>query len=162
MKRIALFVLLAAALRMSGWLPFENRDVADLVPIQALVVSLDGETVVLDGGEAEGRGGDWMAALDDLKQSADGDVFLGTAEHVVLSGPAVKLLPEIVESSALRPAAVVCFAPGQPPDPSEAADYLAARDSDWTVQQIRAALLQGKTVRLPCLVETEGGLRLYE
>lgn len=162
MKRIALFLLLAAALRMSGFLPFESRDVADLVPIQALTVSLDGKTLVLDGGEAQGRGRTWNEALADLDRSAEGDVFLSTAEHLILTGEAVKLLPEIVESGVLRPAAQVCFAPGAPPELSEATAYLSAHETDWTVQRVRAAFLRGETVHLPVLAETEGGLRLYE
>lgn len=162
MKRIAVFLLLAAALRMSGLLPFESRDVADLVPVQALTVSLDGQTLVLDGGEAQGRGETWEEALSDLDKSTGGDVFLSTAEHLILTGAAVDLLPEIVKSSALRPAAQVCFAPGAPPEPSEAADYLSAYETAWTVQRIRAALLRGEMVHLPVLAETEGGLRLYE
>lgn len=162
MKRIALFVLLAAALRLSGWLPFESRDVARLVPIQALVVSLDGETLVLDGGEAQGRGQTWTEALTDLNQSAGGDMFLGTAEHLILADSTAALLPEIVRSGVLRPAAMVCLAPGAPPDPSEAADYLSARDHDWTVRRVQTALLRGEAVRLPVLAETEGGMRLYE
>ena len=161
MKRIALFVLLAAALRLSGWLPFESRDVARLVPIEALVVSIDGEEVILDGGEAQGRGRTWTEALADLDRSAAGDVFLSTAEQLILTGSAVTLLPEIVQSNALRPAAQVCFAPEAPPDPSEAADYLSAHEMDWTVQRVRTALLRGEAVRLPVLAETEGGLRLY-
>lgn len=161
MKRIAVFLFLAAALRVSGLLPFESRDVADLVPIEALVVSLDGKEVVLDSGEAQGRGENWMDSLSDLHQSAGGDVFLGTAEQLILTGAAVTLLPEIVQSDALRPAAMVCFAP-VPPDPSEATEYLSARDQEWTVQRVRTALLRGEVVRLPVLLETEGGLRLHE
>lgn len=162
MKRIVLFLLLAAALRMSGLLPFESRDVAQLVPVEALVVSLDGRTVVLNGGEAEGRGAGWSEALEDLEQSAGGAVFLSTAEQIVLTGQAVALLPEIVGSGSLRPAAMVCYAPGEPPDPAEAADYLSAHSGQLTVQRIQAAMLQGETVTLPRLVETEGGLRLYD
>lgn len=161
MKRIVLFLLFAAALRMSGLLPFESRDVAQLVPVEALVVSLEGKTVVLDGGEAKGRGESWSEALADLEQSAGGAVFLSTAEQIVLTGRTMALLPEIVSCSSLRPAAVVCFAPGEPPDPAEVSEYLSAHDGQQTIQRIRTALLQGETVTLPCLLETEGGLRLY-
>ncbi len=117
--------------------------------------------VILDGGEARGSGESWTAALADLDRSAAGDVFLSTAEQLVLTGSAVTLLPEIVQSNALRPAAQVCFAPEAPPDPSEAADYLSAHEMDWTVQRVRTALLRREAVRLPVLAETEGGLRLY-
>ncbi len=160
MKRVIWFILLAAALRMSGLLPFESHDVAQLVPVEALVVSLDGDMVVLDGGDAQGRGGDWQAALADLEQSADGAVFLSTAGQLVLVGRAVKLLPEIVDSGRIRPAAAVCYAAAAP-DPEDAADYLSAHECQVTVQRLQAAALRGETVTLPWLMETEGGLRLY-
>ena len=82
MKRIVLFVCLAAALRMSGLLPFTGNDVAELVPVEALTVDWKEGQVVLDGGDCQGYGESWEAALQDLHAGAEGTVFLGTAEQV--------------------------------------------------------------------------------
>lgn len=161
MRRILCFVLLAAALKISGLIPFESHDVADLVPVEVLTVTMEGRQVVLNGGKCRGRGEDWDSALADLYESADGTVFLGTAEQVVVSRKAASMLPDVIRSTELRPAAVLCICPDTPPEPEEAAAYLSAHDAGVTIQKVQAAMLQGKGIALPMLVKTEGGLRLY-
>lgn len=160
-KRIGILAFLAAVAGMTALLPFESSDVAQLVPVEALVVSMDQGEVVLDGGACQGRGETWDAAWQDLKRGAEGNVFLGTAEQVILTGAAVDLLPQAAWCEELRPAAVICVSPGPAPEPEEAAAYLSAHNGGVTLQQVRAALLQEQPVELPVLVETEGGLRLY-
>ena len=160
MKRIVLFVSLAAALRMSGLLPSSCHDVSDLVPVEALTVDWEQDQVILKGKECEGHGGDWEKALEDLRNSADGTVFLGTTEQVVLSEHAVRVLPDVIRSTDLRPAAVICVCRGDLPDPEEAAAYLSAHDEGVTIQRVQAAMVQGKAVALPVLSNTKGGLRL--
>lgn len=161
MKQIVWFLLLAAVLSMTGLLPFDNNDVASLVPVQALTVDVKEDQVILDGGLCQGRGENWQQALEDLRNSADGAVFLGTAEHVILSKRAVALLPDVIRSRELRPAAVICVCPGDPPEPEEAASYLSAHDGGMTIQKVQAILLREEGVALPMLVKTEGGLRLH-
>lgn len=160
MKKLMLLAVLAAALRLSGLLPFENSDVAELVPVRALVISQQDGTITFDGGECRGMGRDWDEAWEDLNSSANGHVFLGTADHVVLCGEAVELLQEVVKSQVLRPAASICVSPEDIPEAKEAADYLDAHDARVTLQQIKALQLRAGNVRLPKLVMTEGGLRL--
>lgn len=160
MKRILLFVCLAAALRMTGLMPFSGNDVADLVPVEALTVDWKRGQVVLDSGESQGYGADWAEALEDLHRGADGTVFLGTAEQVVLSEAAVRLLPDVIRSQQLRPAAVICVCTGPLPKPKDAAAYLSAHDAGMTIQKVRAAMVRGEGVALPVLRNTEGGLRL--
>lgn len=161
MKQIVWFVLLAAALSMTGLLPFESNDVASLVPVEALTVDLKEGQVILDGGDCQGRGEDWTSALEDLRKGAEGTVFLGTAEQVVLAQRAASLLPDIIRSQELRPAAVICVCRGEPPKPEEAAKYLSAHDAGVTIQKVQAVMLRGEGIALPMLIKTEGGLRLY-
>lgn len=160
-KRVGLLLLLLAVLRATGLLPFQSSDVAQLVPVRALVVSVDGDKLVLDGGQCRGVGHDWDSAWDDLHNSAEGHVFLGTADHVILCGSAIDKLPQVVTSRQLRPAASVCICTDGIPQPDKAANYLDAHDGGVTLQQVRALQLRTGTVRLPRLVMTEGGLRLY-
>ncbi len=160
MKRFVLVLILAAALRMSGVLPFNGNDVADLVPMEALTVDWDGQQVALNGGESQGYGENWDAALEDLRQGAEGTAFLGTVEQVILSKAAVHLLPDVIRGNALRPAAVVCVSAGTLPEPGEAAKYLSAHDAGVTIQKVQAAMLRGEGIALPVLRQTEGGLRL--
>ena len=152
---------LAAVLGLLALLPFRRTDVAELVPIEALVVAMEHDSVVVDGGECRGCGETWQTAWQDLLNSGNGTVFLGTAEQIVLVGAAVELLPEVAWNEQLRPAAVVCVSPGPAPDVKEAAAYLGSHNGGVTLQQVRMALLQERAIDLPVLVETEGGMRLY-
>ena len=160
-KRLLVLAVLVAALRISGLLPFQTNDVARLKPVEALVVSLQDGQVVLSGGESRGVGPDWDAALEDLRQGAEGTLFLGTAEQVVLCGEAEQLLRQITDSEALRPAAVLCVSPETELDAKAVGDYLSAHNAGLTLQKLRAALLRGEPVELPVLTKEEGGLRLH-
>lgn len=161
MKQAVLVLVLAIGLFMTGALPFEGSDVAALVPVEALTVDLRDGQVILDGGQCNGRGESWEAALEDLQHSASGKVFLGTAEQIVISRRAASLIPDVIRSDRLRPAAVVCVCPGDPPDPEEAAKYLSAHNAGTTIQKMQEVMLRGEGIALPMLVKTEGGLRLY-
>ena len=160
MKRLLWIVLAVAAVRMTGLVPFESRDVAELVPVQTLTVAVEDGQVVLNGGGCRGLGADWDAALADLLQSGDGAVFLGTAEQIVLSDNALTVLPDVIRCPRLRPAAALCVCQGDPPDPDTVTDYLSAHDAGVTIQQVQSAMLAERGIALPRLVETEGGLRL--
>lgn len=160
MKQIVWAALLAGALSLTGLLPFESRDVASLVPVETLTVDFREEQVVLDGGECQGYGADWETALLDLHAGAEGTVFLGTAEQVVLSQSAMSLLPDIIRSEELRPAAVICTCRGELPKPEDVTKYLSAHDAGTTIQKVQAVMLREEGIELPVLVETEGGLRL--
>ena len=160
MKKLVLLAALAAALRLTGLLPFASSDVAELVPVRALVVSVQDGTIVFDGEQCRGMGRTWEQAWEDLEQSANGHVFLGTADHVVLCEDAVEYLSKVVSSRILRPAASICITSGEIPEPKEAADYLDAHDTGVTLQRIKALQLREGNVRLPKLTKTEGGWRL--
>lgn len=160
-KRLLVLAVLAAVLRISGLLPFETNDVAQLKPVEALVVSVRNGQVVLNGGETQGLGEDWASALEDLRRGAEGTLFLGTTEQIVLCGEGKSVLQQIAESEALRPAAVVVYCPEEELDPKAAAAYLSAHDAGLTLQQVRSAILRRELVLLPVLRNTEGGLRLY-
>lgn len=160
MKQIVWVALAAAVVSLTGLFPFESNDVADLVPVQALMVDVQGGQVILDGGDCQGSGADWDSALEDLRQSGEGTVFLGTAEQVVLSQSASGLLPDVIRSTDLRPAAVICMCSGELPEPEKAAKYLSAHNAGTTIQKVQAIMLRGEGIRLPVLEQTEGGLRL--
>ena len=160
MKRIILLVCLAAALRMADLLPFSGSDVADLVPVETLTVDWKANQVVLNGGACQGYGENWASAIEDLRKSGEGTVFLGTAEQVILSEAAVRLMPDVIRSTELRPAAVICVCVGPLPEPEEAAKYLSSHDAGVTIQKVQAAMVRGESVELPVLRQTKGGWRL--
>ena len=162
MKKLILIAVLAAVLRLTGLLPFESSDVAELLPVEALTVSVQGDTVTVRGKDCMGVGADWESALHDLTASGSGRVFLGTAEQIVLCGDAVRLLQQVAESEELRPGALICACPSAEPAPEEAAEFLKAHPGSVTLQQVRALQYRPGELRLPELMMTEGGLRLVD
>ncbi len=161
MKRLPVLAVLAAVVRMSGLLPFPAMEIDELVPVETLTVTAEQNRVWLDARECRGQGKTWAEALEDLYRGAEGTVFLGTAEQVVLNQKATTLLPQMIQSGALRPGAAVCVCDGVLPSAEDAGAYLSAHNTGVTLQQVQAALVRGESIALPMLVKTEGGLRLY-
>lgn len=160
MKRIVIAACAAAVLMVSGLLPFRRTDVAELIPVQTLTVGWEENRLVLNGEDCLGYGPDWESALADLEAGAEGTVFLGTVEQILLSERALEFLPEVIRCQRLRPAAAVCVCRGTLPEPEEATAYLSVHDAGMTIRKIQSAVVQSGSVRLPLLENTEGGLRL--
>lgn len=134
------YLLTAIALTAIFGLPFRAYDAEKLLPVrtvQAAVTERGAVRLVTEIGEAEGE--TWTEAVANLRGSASGDVFFDTAEQLVVCSPS--LLPQIVESGDLRPAAQVFFADA-PTDPAGLNEYLRAHESALTVADVRADLLR--------------------
>lgn len=162
MKKLLICTALLLAAELLGWLPAEQKDVGDLLPVRALVVSREEGQLVLDGGEKlRGQGADWNAAMEDLRASAPGDAFFGTADYVILADGAQTVLMDVLGERELRPAAQVYAADGVP-EADEAADYLKAHEAGVTVQKLQAAVLEGTRLPLPRLHCENGRYRLED
>jgi len=134
------YLLAAVALTAIFGLPFRAYDTGKLLPVRTVQAALtaDGAVrLVTEIGEAEGE--TWAAAVAALRERASGDVFFDTAEQLVVCAPS--LLPQIVESGDLRPAAQVFFADA-PTNPTGLNAYLRAHESALTVAEVRADLLR--------------------
>lgn len=115
-------VLYAAILALLFAVPLERVDVAKLLPIRAVVIYVQDETVVLETDtQHTGRGEDAIAALKDLKQNTSSVVYLDTAEYLLIA-PGAEEYAESLRSE-LKPSVKVCVcdAAGKV---SEAAKYL--------------------------------------
>lgn len=159
MKKIVAAALLL--LLVPGWMPFSRGDVGTLQPVRALVVSRQGSLIVLDGGQVQGRGTTWEAAMEDLLESGSGKVFLGTADQIVLVQTAVGLLPKVLSEPTLRPSAQVCVSEQPVTEVSQTADFLAAHETGVTVARLRTVLANAESLAMPVLRQTEGGLRIH-
>lgn len=162
MKKLILFALAVAAADLLGWLPATQKDVGELLPVQTLVASREGETLILNGGEdLEGHGSTWAEAMDDLRAAAPGEAFFGTTGQIVLMENARNVLPDVLEDTELRPAARV-YTGGGEVEPESAAKFLSAHEGGVTVQQLQAASLAGREITLPSLWGEKGRYRLDE
>lgn len=142
--------LLAAAFNL---LPFAGSDVASLQPVELLFVSVEeGEILVRADTGSFGTGQTVGAAFADMKERAASEIFLDTAEHLLITPPARYLLEDV--SEYLRPACTVCIAQADT-DLSEAAAYLGVHKPTLCLLDCRAGNTQ-----IPTLISREGGMYL--
>ena len=148
MKRWPIF---AAALAVVLLLPSRTKDVGDLLPMELLYIYKEDNRIHAETDTGEAGVGDTLAqALEDLKATAPGEVFLETADYLIVTKDTVPLLPQLTK--VLRPATEVCL--GVNAD-TQAAAFLAAHKPGVTLQDCRSG---GQA--LPTLIKTEERYRL--
>ena len=130
-------VLLAAALIAVGILsrlPHPARDVGKLKPVRVVFLYIEGEhlRIETDTGDS-GTGVDLRSATENLRRSADGEIFLETAEFLLLS-PDVPVTAEL--DDYFRPTCKVAYVES-PPDLAAVGQFLATHPPDATLRELR-------------------------
>lgn len=155
MKRWIWYLAALLAVAALGWMPFHGTDVAELQPVELLRIRMQSGAVLVETDTGDFGFGDTPgAAFADLKKSTAGDIFLETADHLILSPEAVTLLPELMKY--LRPACNLCVEQGTA-DLEKATAFLNAHQPGVTLQDHRAGEDQ-----LPVLVTREGRMHLVQ
>ena len=127
MKQMAFWFVFAAAVTALGLWPTKARDASGLLCAQVLVVDASkGEVTVEADCGVSGSGASLSEALEDMRAHAPGELFLDTAEHIVLRERAWYLLPQAASCRALRPAARLVRAGGELPGIEELRAFLQA------------------------------------
>ena len=136
MKKWLLPMAALTAVAIFSRLPHPARDIADLKPVRAVYIHMEGRNfhVQTDTGDS-GTGHDLTEACADLRSKADGEIFLDTAEFLILD-PEVPITEEFY--SLLRPDCRVAFT-DTPPDLEKAAPYLSQHPPILTLARQRAA-----------------------
>ena len=136
MKKWLIPIAALAAVAVFSRLPHPSRDIADLKPVRAVSIYMEGRSIHIktDTGDS-GAGPDLTEAYEALKSGADGEIFLDTAEFLILD-PDVPITEETYE--IFRPDCKVIFLNVQP-DLEKAPDYLAQYPPKLTLAQLRAA-----------------------
>lgn len=129
------YLFTALVLTLLLGLPFRTVDTQRLLPLLTIQVAREDGAVRLRSEAGEGVGADWGAAVADLRAQASGEVFFDTAEHIVVCDR--DLLPQILRSGVLRPAAQVYFADAFR-DVEGLEAYLSAHPSGVTVAQLQS------------------------
>lgn len=129
------YLFTALVLTLLFGLPFRTVDTQRLLPLLTIQVAREDGAVRLRSEAGEGVGADWDAAVADLRAQASGEVFFDTAEHIVVCDR--DLLPQILRSGVLRPAAQVYFADAFR-DVEGLDAYLSAHPSGVTVAQLQS------------------------
>ncbi len=159
MKYALIWLALAAALVFTGLLPLDATDASELQPAHVLLVWNEGGLVrTRCDADAEGRGASLADAIWDMERTANGKLFLDTAEHIVIAADAPQLVLQAAKSEKLRPAASVWLLHGEMPETEQAAAYLKNRTGQTTLGRVRAATLGAKMPQLPHLMQHDGRL----
>ena len=135
MKKWLYLLGAVAAIGLLSRLPHPARDISELKPVRVVYLYMDGKTLCVetDTGDS-GSGKDLAETAADLRSRTNGEIFLETAEFLILS-------PEIAVTDSfyryLRPGCRVCRAE-DPPDLETVADYLTAHPPPMTLVRLRA------------------------
>ncbi len=152
MKRI--FCLAAAALLAFALVRSTppGSDAAKLLPVEAVRVRVDGSfvTVETDTGDS-GVGEDLNAAIRDMKGRASGDIFLETANFLLLMPGAEKTLSDCMAN--FRPACALSMVKGDA-EVCDLVPFLRAHEPGLTLMEYRAGMRA-----IPILLVEEG--RMY-
>ena len=155
MKKWLLYALTLAAIPVLSFGGFGGRDVGKLRPVQLVMVRQEGNTVRLltDTGDT-GKGPDIQRAIKDMNGSADADIFLDTADYLLLGEGAEEYIPQLQQY--LRPSCALCRVTGEP-DPEEAVKFLQQHPPKLTLTQYEA-----QRAVLPELVAAERRYKLVQ
>ena len=125
--------LLAAGLLLR--LPHPARDIARLEPVRAVYLCIEqGLTTIETDTGTTGTGADLESAYADLRNNADREIFLDTAEFLILDThvPITEAFYEL-----LRPTTRVVFS-NEKPNLETVSDYLTIHPPDLTLAKLRA------------------------
>ena len=133
MKKWIVYVLTLAVLLFPSQ---KGTELGKLRPVELIYASMEGETLLLrtDTGDL-GVGYNLRQAEDELKNTAQGVVFMDTADYLIVTGETEALIPEFIKR--MRPSAEVCRS-NDPLDPAKAAEFLSAHPGKVTLQDCRA------------------------
>lgn len=153
MKRWLIYGLVLAVVLLAAKEDHPGTDVARLDPVRILMLeeSAGAVTVKTDLGHY-GVGKTLAEAVEDMRQTASGEVFLDTAEFLLLSRGGAKWLPEL--SELLRPSCQVCLSLGIT-ELEQAAEYLQFHKPGYSLRLYR----KGEQ-NMPLLYQKEGKMYL--
>ena len=161
MKKLRFVLFVAAVLGALSLLPFHSVDAAKLLPVKTVIVTKSGEEYTVDiGAGVRAVGRTLREALDRLREEVTGEVFLPTAEQVIITEPAEDAVEAVAEETAFRPAAGIYRTPERCPDAEAMGEYLASHPSNVTILDVRAALALGQKARIPTIRAADGGFRV--
>jgi len=153
MKRWPWYLCALLLIAVLGWMPFEGSDVAKLKPVEVVRIERKDSIIMVqtDTGDS-GQGQDLPSAFADLKQRTAGQVFLETADYLLIDTEAEPLLPEL--TAWLRPACGVCIC-NVPVELEQVALFLNTHSPANTLQRCQIA-----DVTLQRLSVKEGQMKL--
>lgn len=151
--KIFLLYICIFAVAVFGWLPFEGTELGKLKPVELVLLSQEEGTVILstDTGDS-GRGTTVSGALENLKATAAGILFLDTADFLIVTPDCAELIDEL--GDYLRPSCSVCLGPADL-KPEETAAFLQKHQPKTTLRDRKTGEKALETLKI-----TEGRMEL--
>ncbi len=153
MKRWLWYAVLIGAVALLGGERSAGMDVAKLQPIQTVRVTCENSLVVIETDTGDMGAGDSIKdALSNMKETASAEIFLDTAEYLLVSENCEDLIPALM--NYLRPSCCLCFETGEGKLETVGA-FLEIHDPKATLKDYRAGERE-----IPTLVTEEGRMEL--
>lgn len=153
MRRWLLYGIAFGAAILLDLSPFRGTDVGKLLPVEVVRISRENGEILLqtDTGDT-GKGTDINEALLELQATTAGNVFLETADYLLIQPGCEEMLGAL--AGILRPSCSICVEVGEA-ELEKVAKFFAAHEPQVTLQKWRS----GKA-HLPMLVVKEGRMEL--
>jgi hypothetical protein len=144
LKRWLWYIGIVVAVAVLSGKPSVGKDVGKLQPVQVVRLFCPQGRVCLETDTGDlGSGDSLKDALADMKNTTPGEVFLDTADFLIVSPECVDLLPAMMQY--LRPSCSVCIEKGKP-DMERVGLYLQNHSPDITLMQYRAGVRNLRTL----------------
>lgn len=136
MKKWLWYLAVLAFVTVLGRKPTSGNDIGKLQPVQVVCILRQENGVVVQTDTGDWGVGDTLwSATENMKETATKDVFLETADHLLLAPSCVELLPQIMEM--LRPSCSLCLMEGEP-DLEQVGQFLEFHRPELTLTQYQA------------------------
>ena len=152
MRKWISYLLLLAAIPVLSFGGFGGEDVGKLSPAQVVLLRHGDHVMLLTDTKELGIGEDVAKAVMNMKQTSPSEVFLDTAEYLLVEPGAEEWLPQLQEY--LRPSCNVCYATGDV-DLEQAGRFLQRHEPQLTLTDYEAG-----DHGLPFLTVKEGRMKL--
>ena len=144
MKKWLLLTAVLITVAILSHRPHPARDVAKLEPVQAVYIHREGTYLSIEADTgARGTGKTLTEAASHMKASASGEIFLDTAEFLLLDA-AVPITEEF--HTLLRPTCTVTFTT-TPPDLQAVSEFLSVHTPKRTLLELHIGITQHSALR---------------
>ena len=132
-------------LLLAAFLPSGGTDIGKLQPVQVVCLTRENGAMVIrtDTGD-QGMGIDLPSAVEDLKGCAPGEIFMETADHLLLMPDCLPMVEELAQ--LLRPSCTICLMEGEP-NLDEVGDFLSLHGAGPTLMEYRAGWGELQTLK---------------
>lgn len=153
MKRWFCYLALVVTIAALSGKTSAGQDIGKLQPVQTVILTASNGMVVIETDTGDvGAGKTPNDAVADMKASAAEEIFLETADYLLLSPECAGLMPAMMEH--LRPSCSVCLMEGQP-DMEQVGAFLEQHAPHMTLMRYRAGERDLQT-----LITQEGRMEL--